>query len=191
LGEVTELHTERLLLRQWRDADLDPWAALNADPEVREYFPTALTRDESAESMRRFQKDIEQRGWGWWAVEVRDTGAFIGFTGLDPVDDGYPFTGVEAGWRLARSAWGHGYATEAARAALAYGFDTLGLPEILAVTAVGNLRSQAVMRRLGMTRDPADDFDDPDVPPGPLRRSVLFRIQAQNGTIDRAGRSTA
>lgn len=188
---MTDLRTERLLLRQWRDADLDPWAAMNADPEVREYFPTVLTRDESAASMRRFHEAIEHRGWGWWAVEVRDTGEFIGFTGLDPVDNELPFTGVEAGWRLARSAWGKGYATEAARAVLAYGFDTLGLPEILAITAVGNLRSQAVMRRLGMTRDPADDFDDPGVPPGPLRRSVLFRIQAQNGTVDPAGRSTA
>jgi RimJ/RimL family protein N-acetyltransferase len=188
---MTELNTPRLLLRQWRDADLDPWAALNADPDVREYFPTVLTRDESAESIARFRDAIEQRGWGLWAVEVRDTGEFIGFTGLDPVDDQYPFSGVEAGWRLARSAWGHGYATEAARAALAYGFDRLELPEILSITAVGNVRSQAVMRRLGMTHDPAEDFDDPDVPPGPLQRSVLFRIQAQNGPTDPSPGSTA
>lgn len=191
LSSMTDLRTDRLLLRQWRDADLDGWAALNADAEVREYFPTVLTPDESAESMARFRVDLEQRGWGWWAVEVRDTGEFIGFTGLDPVDDGYPFSGVEAGWRLARSAWGHGYATEAARAALAYGFDTLRLPEILAITAVGNVRSQAVMRRLGMTHDPAEDFDDPDVPPEPLRRSVLYRIKAQNGGTDPSPGSTA
>jgi RimJ/RimL family protein N-acetyltransferase len=95
---------------------------------------------------------------------------------LDQVDDGMPFTGVEIGWRLARSAWGQGYATEAARAALAHGFDTLELPEILAVTTATNLRSQAVMRRIGMTRDPADDFDDPTAPAGPLRPNVLYRI---------------
>jgi RimJ/RimL family protein N-acetyltransferase len=173
---VAELTTDRLLLRHWRDSDLDPWADMNADPEVREFFPTVLTRDESAASMTRFQADLESRGYGWWALEVRATGAFVGFTGLDPVDDGLPFTGVEIGWRLARSAWGHGYASEAARAVLAYGFDALELPEILAITAVGNVRSQAVMRRIGMTRDAADDFDDPGVPEGPLRRSVLFRI---------------
>lgn len=149
---------------------------MNADPEVREFFPTVLTRDESAASMTRFQADLETRGYGWWALEVRATGEFVGFTGLDPVDDGLPFTGIEIGWRLARSAWGHGYASEAARAVLSYGFDALDLPEILAITAVGNVRSQAVMRRIGMTRDPADDFDDPGVPEGPLRRSVLFRI---------------
>lgn len=173
---MAELTTDRLLLRHWRDSDLDPWADMNADPEVREFFPTVLTRDESAASMTRFQADLESRGYGWWALEVRATGAFVGFTGLDPVDDGLPFTGVEIGWRLARSAWGHGYASEAARAVLAYGFDALELPEILAITAVGNVRSQAVMRRIGMTRDAADDFDDPGVPEGPLRRSVLFRI---------------
>jgi RimJ/RimL family protein N-acetyltransferase len=96
--------------------------------------------------------------------------------GLDPVDEGLPFGGVEIGWRLARTAWGHGYATEAGRAVLAYGFDTLGLGEILAITAAGNQRSRAAMRRLGMTHDPADDFDDPTVSPGPLRRSVLYRL---------------
>ncbi|WP_441251796.1 GNAT family N-acetyltransferase [Kitasatospora sp. McL0602] len=174
---MSELRTERLHLRGWRDSDLDPWAAMNADPEVREYFPGLLTREQAAGSIQRFQQDITERGYGFWAVEVAATGEFIGFTGLDAVDDGMPFTGVEIGWRLTRSAWGHGYATEAARACLDLGFRQLGLPEILAVTAVGNLRSQAVMERLGMTRDPADDFDDPDVPEGPLRASVLYRIR--------------
>jgi RimJ/RimL family protein N-acetyltransferase len=95
-----------------------------------------------------------QRGWGWWAVEVEATGEFIGFTGLDPVDEGMPFTGVEAGWRLARSVWGQGYATEAALAVVTFGFESLALPEVLAVTAATNRRSQAVMLRIGMTRDP-------------------------------------
>lgn len=175
---MAELRTERLVLRGWEQADLGPWATMNADPEVRAYFPEVLTREQSEASVALFQSDLDRRGWGWWAVEVRSTGEFIGFTGLDPVDDDMPFTGVEAGWRLARPFWGRGYATEAADAALAFGFTTLGLPEILAVTAATNLRSQAVMRRLGMTRNPADDFDDPSVPEGPLRRSVLYRIRA-------------
>ena len=174
---MSELKTDRLLLRQWRDDDLDEWAAMNADPDVREFFPGLLTREQAAASLRRFHDDLADRGWGWWAVEVADTGRFIGMAGLDPVDPGLPFHGVEAGWRLARFAWGRGYATEAARAVLAYGFDTLRLGEILAAAAVGNVRSHAVMRRLGMTNDPADDFDDPTVLPGPLRRSVLYRIR--------------
>lgn len=176
---MSELRTKRLLLRTWRPSDLAPWAALNADPKVRRYFPGVLTREQSKASAARFQAALEERGWGWWAVEVRATGEFIGFTGLDPVDDDMPFTGVEAGWRLARTAWGHGYATEAAEAVLSFGFTTLALPEILAVTTATHLRSQAVMRRVGMTRDPADDFDDPDVPDGPLRPSVVYRISAE------------
>ncbi|MFG2138863.1 GNAT family N-acetyltransferase [Streptomyces sp. NPDC048650] len=176
---MSELRTERLLLRHWRPSDHAPWAVMNADPEVRAHFPQVLTREQSEASVARFQADLDRRGWGWWAVEVLATGEFIGFTGLDPVDEEMPFTGVEAGWRLARRAWGHGYATEAARAVLSFGFRTLRLPEILAVTTVSNLRSQAVMRRLGMTHDPADDFDDPTVPAGPLRPSVVYRIPAE------------
>lgn len=149
---------------------------MNADPEVREHLGDLLTREQSDASVARFQTEFDRRGYGWWAVEVQATGEFIGFAGLDQVDDDMPFTGVEIGWRLARSAWGQGYATEAARAALAYGFDVLELPEILAVTTAANLRSQAVMRRIGMTRDPADDFDDPAAPEGPLRPHVLYRI---------------
>ncbi|MEU9554245.1 GNAT family N-acetyltransferase [Streptomyces fumanus] len=173
---MTELRTERLVLRAWRDSDLAPWAAMNADPEVREHLGPLLSRAESDASVARFRRDIARRGYGWWAVEVRSTGGFIGFAGLDRVDDGLPFTGVEIGWRLARPAWGHGYATEAARAVLDHGFGTLGLAEVLAVTTAANLRSQAVMRRIGMTRDPADDFEDPTAPPGPLRAGVLFRV---------------
>lgn len=173
---MTELRTDRLLLRQWRADDLESWAALNADPEVREYFPEVLTPEQSAASLEYFRAELAVRGWGWWAVEA--SGVFIGMAGLDPVDEGLPFHGVEAGWRLARSAWGHGYATEAARAVLEHGFGPLGLTEILAITAAGNQRSRAVMRRLGMRHDPAEDFDDPEVPAGPLRRSVLYRISA-------------
>ncbi|WP_419992913.1 GNAT family N-acetyltransferase [Streptomyces boninensis] len=173
---MTELHSARLTLRGWRDSDLAPWAAMNADPEVREHLGGLLTREQADASVARFRAGFERQGYGWWAVEVRATGEFIGFAGLDPVDDGMPFTGVEIGWRLARPAWGQGYATEAAREVLAFGFDTLELPEILAVTTAANVRSQAVMRRIGMTRDPADDFEDLTAPEGPLRPSVLYRL---------------
>ena len=173
-----ELRTERLLLRQWQDSDLEPWVAMNADPQVREHFPGLLSREQSAASLARFAAELAERGYGLWALEVRATGEFIGFTGLDPVEPVMPFTGVEVGWRLARTAWGHGYATEAARACLEFGFQTLRLPEIVSMTATTNVRSQAVMRRIGMTHDPADDFDHPRVPDGPLRRHVLYRIRA-------------
>jgi RimJ/RimL family protein N-acetyltransferase len=172
---MPELHTERLLLRHWRDDDLDAWAAMNADPAVREHFPEVLDRDASAASMALFAHDLTTRGYGWWAVEVAADGAFIGMAGLDPVDDGMPVTGLEIGWRLSRASWGHGYATEAARACLEFGFETLGLPEIVAVTTAANVRSRAVMDRIGMTHDPSLDFDDPDAPPGPLRRTVIYR----------------
>ncbi|WP_454333669.1 GNAT family N-acetyltransferase [Streptomyces glaucescens] len=179
---MTELRTERLLLRSWRDSDRDPWFALNTDPEVRRYLPGMPTRERTDRGVTEFQADLDARGWGFWAVEVRGTGEFIGLAGLDPVEEGQPFTGVEAGWRLARSAWGHGYATEAARAVLDFGFAELDLPEILAITVPANRRSRAVMERLGMTCDPADDFDDPNVPEGPLRRSVLYRLPKPGGT---------
>ncbi|MET0425818.1 MAG: GNAT family N-acetyltransferase [Actinoplanes sp.] len=174
---VAELTTERLLLRQWRDDDLPEWAAMNADHEVREFFPDRLTLPQAATSLEYFRDTLAERGWGWWAIEETATGRLAGMAGLDPVEEEMPFGGVEAGWRLARWAWGHGYATEAARAVIAYGFRSLDLPEILAVAAAGNVRSHAVMRRLGMTHDPADDFDDPTVSPGPLRRSVLYRLR--------------
>lgn len=174
---MTELDTERLVLRRWRDSDLQPWAAMNAHPEVREHLGELMTREQSDASVARFQAEFDANGFGWFALEVRATGEFVGFAGLDEVDEEMPFTGVEIGWRLARAAWGHGYATEAARAVLPFGFETVGLEEILALTTVTNLRSQAVMRRIGMTRDPADDFDDPTVPAGPLRPNVLYRIK--------------
>ncbi|MEO3743666.1 GNAT family N-acetyltransferase [Plantactinospora sp. B5E13] len=178
---MVEINTARLVLRNWRDADLAPWAAMNADPEVREHLGPLLSPEQAAASMRRFQADLDRDSFGFWALEVRETAEFVGFAGLDVVDEGMPFTGVEAGWRLARSAWGHGYATEAALAVLRYGFDKVGLTEILAVTTRTNLRSQAVMRRIGMTTDPADDFDDPGAADGPLRRCVLYRTRSEPG----------
>ena len=172
---MAEVSTERLIMRDWRESDLAPWAAMNADPEVRRYLGPLLTFEQASAWVLNFQDDLDRYGFGFWALEVRVSGEFIGFTGLRTMDEDMPFTGVELGWRLARAAWGHGYATEAGRAALAYGFDILGLPEVFAVTMAGNLRSRAVMQRIGMTTDPAEDFDDPDVDEGPLRRHVVYR----------------
>lgn len=173
---MPQIQTDRLLLRRWQESDLEPWAAMNADPDVREHLGDLLTREQSDISVEKFQSEFEARGYGWWAVEVLQTETFIGFAGMDEVDGGMPFTGVEIGWRLARAAWGKGYATESALAVLKFGFETLSLPEILAETTATNLRSQAVMQRIGMTRDPGDDFDEPTVPHGPLRSRVLYRI---------------
>lgn len=172
--------TDRLLMRDWRVEDLEPFAALNADPEVMEHFPAPLTRMESDAFAARIQERLDEQGYGLWALEVRATGEFIGFTGL--VLQTFPahFTpAVEVGWRLARAAWGHGYAQEAARVALDLGFDEVGLDEIVSMTSTTNVRSQRVMQRIGMHRDPADDFDHPNVPHGShLVRHVLYRITA-------------
>ncbi|GAA2887306.1 GNAT family N-acetyltransferase [Streptosporangium fragile] len=171
--------TDRLVMRRWREADREPFAAMNADPEVMEYFPAPLTRAESDALVDQLESEFERYGYGRWALEVRATGEFAGFTGLAWKTFEARFTpALEVGWRLPRSAWGHGYATEAARAALEYGFGPAGQEEIISMTAVGNLRSRAVMERLGMTRDPADDFDHPQVAEGsPLRRHVLYRVR--------------
>jgi len=177
---VTELRSERLLLRQWRGSDLEVFAALNADPAVMEHFPGVLSRDASdalAEGQRRV---IDERGWGLWAVEVVGGAPFVGFVGLAmPRFDAHFTPAVEVGWRLAREHWGRGYATEAATAALGFGFDELGLEEIVSFTTVANDRSRRVMERLGMTHDAADDFEHPALPAGhPLRPHVLYRIRS-------------
>jgi RimJ/RimL family protein N-acetyltransferase len=174
---VTELRTERLLLRQWRDDDRAPFAALNADPVVMEHFPATMTREASDAFVDFNVATLAERGWGLWAVEVADTGAFVGFVGLsEPRFEAHFMPAVEIGWRLARDAWGHGYATEAARSALAYGFDELGLDDVVSFTTVENHRSRRVMARIGMTHDPADDFDHPRVTEERLRRHVLYRV---------------
>lgn len=175
---MTELRTERLLLRRWKDSDREPFAALNADPEVRAFFPGLLTRDESDALVERIEAGFDRNGYGWWAAEVVETGEFIGFIGLSPVGPELPCgPTTETGWRLARRFWGYGYATEGARACLAHAFGPLGLDEVVAFAAVGNVRSRAVMERLGMTHDPAEDFDHPAVPAGhPIARHALYRI---------------
>src|SRR5260370_19373796 len=158
---MAEISTERLIMRGWRDSDLAPWAAMNAEPEVRQYLGPLLTFEQASAWVLTFQDDLDRYGFGFWAVEVRASGEFIGFTGLGTVDEEMPFTGVELGWRLAQSAWGHGYATEAALAAMRYGFDTMGLLEIVAVTPATNPRSHGGMRPIAMTSHPPEDFHDP------------------------------
>lgn len=178
---MSELATPRLLLRQWRQADLDPFAALNADPEVMHYFPAPLTREQSDQFAGHVQATIARQGWGLWAVEVFNTAPFIGFVGLNqPRFEAHFTPAVEVGWRLDRRYWGHGYATEAAAASLTCGFDQLGRDEIVSFTAAVNDQSRRVMQRLGMRHDTADDFDHPAVPDGPLRRHVLYRMSREN-----------
>jgi RimJ/RimL family protein N-acetyltransferase len=172
-----EVRTERLLLRPWRDHDLAPFARMNADPSVMEYFPAVLTRKESNALADRIREHFDEHGFGLWAVEVPDEAAFVGFVGLAYTRFSSHFTPcVDLGWRLSRDQWGKGYAREAARAAMDLGFDRLGLDEVVAFTVPSNLRSRRVMEALGMRRDAAGDFDHPNVPKGHrFRRHVLYR----------------
>jgi ribosomal-protein-alanine N-acetyltransferase len=173
------IETPRLILRGWREADLEPWAALNADPEVMRHFPAVQTRIESDAMAARNQDHIDQHGFGLWAVERKADGVFLGFAGLMALRESNPLApGVEAGWRFARHAWGRGYATEAARAAMDDGFGRLGLKAIVAFTATTNLPSQAVMDRLGMTRREDLDFDHPMAPVGHVLRRHLVWSQS-------------
>jgi RimJ/RimL family protein N-acetyltransferase len=172
------LRGARVTLRQWRDDDRADFATLNADPIAMEHFLGPLNREESDAMVERIRTSIEERGWGFWCLEI--DGRCAGFTGLNMPNFDAPFMpAVEIGWRLQRPLWGRGYATEAARLALDYGFGTLALKEIVAFTAVANQRSRAVMDRLGMMHNPADDFDHPRVPVGHrIRRHVLYRLSA-------------
>ena len=172
-----ELDTPRLALRVWRDEHLAPFAAMNLDAEVMRYFPATQTVAQSEASLRAWQQQFATQGWSNWAVELRATGTFIGFIGLTVPRRVLPFSPcVEIGWRLARGAWGQGYATEGARACLHTAFERLGLDEVVSFTAALNTPSQAVMRRLGLLPAQAD-FDHPALPEGhPLRPHVLYRI---------------
>ena len=181
--------TARLHLREWRDEDLEPWTALNADPRVREFFPGVSTPEESAAAMQTVREHFARHGFGLWAAEVIGGAPFIGFIGLAiPPFDAHFTPCVEVGYRLAFDHWGHGYATEGARAALDFGFQHArlkprapeGLDELVAMAVPGNRRSRHVMEKLGMRRNPADDFDHPNLPADhPLRRHVLYRIRRQ------------
>jgi RimJ/RimL family protein N-acetyltransferase len=172
------IETARLRLRPWCDADLEPFAALNADPRVMEFFPSRLSREQSDAVATRIRNHFEQRGFGLWAVEVPELAPFIGFVGLSiPSFEAHFTPCVEVGWRLAHEHWGRGYASEAATAALDFGFRELGLDEIVSFTTTTNQRSRCVMERIGMTRAPEDDFDHPALAEGhALRRHVLYRI---------------
>ena len=177
MPHALEIETPRLVLRQWRQPDREPYAALNADPAVMEFFPAPLDRAASDAMVDAWREQIDKRGWSNWAVEVRATAQFIGFVGLTVPRRVLPFSPcVEIGWRLARAHWGQGYATEGARAALRAGFERFGLDEVVSFTALLNLRSRAVMERIGM-RDAEQDFDHPAVPEGHrLRPHCLYRI---------------
>ncbi len=172
------IQTKRLILRQWCDEDLEPFARLNADPRVREYFPGILSRQESDASVKLMSNHIEKCGWGFWAASLIETSEFIGMIGLEDVYFTAHFTpAVEIGWRLAFDYWGKGYATEGARASLQYAFESLNLNEVVSFTTLKNMRSRQVMKKIGMHHDPKDDFDHPKLPEGhSLRRHVLYRI---------------
>jgi RimJ/RimL family protein N-acetyltransferase len=182
MTELIEFNTERIFLRQWRTTDYEPFAALNADPRVMEFFPAPLGRSASDATADRCQTGITERGWGFWAVETRDSQDFIGFVGLNIPIAELPFCPcIEIGWRLAFQHWGKGFATEAAKGALSVGFNRLGLSEVVSFTALQNLRSRAVMERLGMREATLETFEHPNVPVGsPLRQHCLYRLsQAQ------------
>lgn len=181
-AHVPELRTERLLLRDWRDADLPGFAALNADRRVMEHFVSVLSREESDALAGRIRRELGRRGAGLWAVEIPGELAFAGFAGLSVPTFEAPFLpAVEVGWRLAHEAWGHGHATEAARAVVRFGFERLGLVEIVSFTTPANIRSTRVMEKLGMRRDPSADFEHPRVPVGhPVRPHVLHRLRAED-----------
>ncbi|HEY2213431.1 MAG TPA: GNAT family N-acetyltransferase [Acidimicrobiales bacterium] len=176
---MTTLRTERLLLRAFGADDLAMFAALNAHPAVARMLGSSPTRAQSDAMVERYTEELNREGWGLWALEVVDGSSFVGFCGLHAVPEYLPcYPGVEIGWRLDPAHWGNGYATEAAGTALAYGFGSAGLSEIVSFTAAVNLPSQAVMRRIGMTRDLDGDFEHPNVPiEGDLRPHVLYRIQ--------------
>jgi RimJ/RimL family protein N-acetyltransferase len=172
--------TARLILRPWKSEDFLPYAEMNSDPRVREFFPSLLTREESDAEIRRFQSAYERDGFGLYAAELSATGEFVGFIGLQTISIAVPLVAqpaVEIGWRLSHAHWGKGLATEAARAVIQYAFGTLLLLEIVATTVPANLRSRRVMEKISMKHFPALDFDHPLLPEGhPLQRHVLYAL---------------
>ena len=189
---IVEVDTARLRLRQWRESDREPFAALNADPAVMEFFLSPLSRESSDASIDAWQSQLASRGWSNWALELKASGELLGFTGLSVPRRVLPFSFcVEVGWRLVRKHWGQGYATEAACAALEVGFVRLDLPEIVSFTMAGNVRSRAVMERIGM-RDARQDFEYPGFPEGhPLRRHCLYRIAREEWAQSGFGPTTS
>ena len=177
--KTTSLRTARLILREWREDDLQSFADLNADSRVMEHFPKTLSRSESNDLASRIRAHFDAHGFGLWAVDIPDVAPFAGFVGLSLVRFEAPFTpNVEVGWRIAYSHWNNGYATEGTQAAIAYAFSELGLPEIISLTVPANLASRRVMEKIGMSHDPVDDFNHPALPDGhALRRHVLYRLK--------------
>ena len=174
--QLIELETERLKLRAWQESDLQPFAELNADKDVMLYFPSVLTREQSDNLADKFQQLILDHGWGFWAVELKATGQFIGFTGLNTQPEQFIFSPcVEIGWRFAKQYWHQGYATEAAKACLKFAFETLQLKEVVSFTAVHNTASEHVMQRLGMQA--MFEFNHPALTQeSPLSRHILYKI---------------
>lgn len=172
------IETERLILRAWRESDAAPFHAMSNDLQVMEFLGPPQSRAESDAAIDRQNALIATLGHGFWAIERRDDGAFLGFCGLKPGPGNTPIQGeIEAGWRLARPFWQQGYAREAAQASLAWGWKNLDVPSIAAITTADNRRSWGLMERLGMVRQPRDDFDHPNVPANsPLRRHITYRI---------------
>ena len=175
------LRTDRLILRRWVSGDRKPFADMNSDPKVMKYFPSVLSREESDVLADRIEEHFASHGFGLWALEIPNLASFAGFVGLSVPSFEAPFTPcLEVGWRLAREYWGHGYATEAASATLAFGFDELRLDQIVSFTVPSNARSRRVMEKLGMTHDPRDDFEHPSLPRAhALKRHVLYRKVAK------------
>ena len=179
LSAGTIVTTERLILRHWHDSDRQPFAAMNADARVMEFFPNVLSREESDALVARIENHFEKYGYGLCAAELRQTRAFLGLIGLNVPTFETQFTPcIEIGWRLAPDCWGQGLASEGARAIVQYAFETASLDQIVSFTVPANVRSRRVMEKLGMTRDPGEDFDHPLLPTGhPLRRHVLYRLR--------------
>jgi len=182
-GPHPTLATPRLSLRPWKDEDRAPFAAMNADPPVMEFLPGSMTREQCDAMINRVRAHFDRHGFGFWAVEAIGVADCIGFVGLSvPRFESHFTPCVEVGWRLAREHWGKGYATEAARAALDFGFKQIRLEEIVSFTVPDNIRSRRVMEKLGMTHNPADDFDHPAFPQGHrLCRHVLYRLRSSVG----------
>jgi RimJ/RimL family protein N-acetyltransferase len=172
------IETPRLILRQWKQSDEEPYISLNADPEVMEYFPSVKTPTETLAQIERIAAYIDKNGYGFWAVERKDNQQFIGFTGIcEPGFDAHFTPCIEVGWRLSKENWGHGFATEAALACLDFGFDKLSLKEIYSFTSIHNYRSEKVMQRIGMEK--AGEFDHPLIADGHwLKKHVVYKISS-------------
>jgi RimJ/RimL family protein N-acetyltransferase len=176
---TTTIETQRLVLRQWNDADVEAWADMNADARVMEFFPGVMARERSYEQAAILRAALDKNGYGWFVMERREQPGFAGIMAVDDIRHDLPFRPLrEIGWRLPVESWGHGYATEAANGLLKFARDELHWSEVVAMTAAINMRSRRVMERLGMTYDASEDFNHPRVPDGmAIKRHVLYRAR--------------